>query len=144
MLTLEQAVTIQILHQQGKSIKAISRELGVSRNTVRKYLRQNTTPQYQRIQPRISILDPYKPYLLQRVNAAHPEWIPAVVLYQEILGLGYPGKIRILREYLATLKPVAKPEPIIRFETQPGQQMQVDFTTIRRNNTTLKASSHCV
>jgi transposase len=139
MLTLEQAVTIQILHQQGQSIKAISRELGVSRNTVRKYLRQNTTPQYQRIQPRISILDPYKPYLLQRVNAAHPEWIPAVVLYQEILRLGYPGKIRILREYLATLKPVAKPEPIIRFETQPGQQMQVDFTTIRRNNTTLKA-----
>ena len=43
MLTLEQAVTIQILHQQGKSIKAITRELGVSRNTVRKYLRQNTT-----------------------------------------------------------------------------------------------------
>ncbi|WP_407491443.1 helix-turn-helix domain-containing protein, partial [Acinetobacter baumannii] len=71
MLTLEQAVTIQILHQQGKSIKAITRELGVSRNTVRKYLQQNTTPQYQRIQPRISILDPYKPYLLQRVNAAH-------------------------------------------------------------------------
>ncbi|WP_257225671.1 MULTISPECIES: recombinase family protein [unclassified Acinetobacter] len=35
MLTLEQAVTIQILHQQGKSIKAISRELGVSRNTDR-------------------------------------------------------------------------------------------------------------
>ena len=68
MLTLEQAVTIQILHQQGKSIKAITRELGVSRNTVRKYLQQNTTPQYQRIQPRISILDPYKPYLLQRVN----------------------------------------------------------------------------
>ncbi len=139
MLTLEQAVTIQILHQQGKSIKAITRELGVSRNTVRKYLRQKETPQYRRTQPRTSILDPYKPYLLQRVNAAHPEWIPAVVLYQEILGLGYLGKIRILREYLATLKPVAKLEPVIRFETQPGQQMQVDFTTIRRNNTTLKA-----
>ena len=30
-------------------------------------------------------------------------------------------------------------KPVIRFETQPGQQMQVDFTTIRRNNTTLKA-----
>jgi hypothetical protein len=30
MLTLEQAVTIQILHQQGKSIKAITREMGVS------------------------------------------------------------------------------------------------------------------
>ncbi len=44
-----------------------------------------------------------------------------------------------MREYLATLKPVAKPEPIIRFETQPGQQMQVDFTMIRRHHTTLKA-----
>ncbi len=104
MLTLEQAVTIQILHQQGKSIKAISRELGVSRNTVRKYLRQNTTPQYQRIQPRISILDPYKPYLLQRVNAAHPEWIPAVVCStRKCQGWDIHGKIRILREYLATL-----------------------------------------
>ena len=30
-------------------------------------------------------------------------------------------------------------KPVIRFETQPGQQIQVDFTTIRRNNTTLKA-----
>src|SRR5690606_13071479 len=102
MLTLEQAVTIQILHQQGKSIKAISRELGVSRNTVRKYLQQNTTPQYQRIQPRISNLDPYKPYLLQPVHAAEPG-------------------------------------PLIRDETQPGQQMQVDFTTIRCINTCLKA-----
>ena len=54
MLTLEQAVTIQILHQQGKSIKAISRELRVSRNTVRKYLRQKETPQYRRTQPRTS------------------------------------------------------------------------------------------
>lgn len=89
----------------------------MSRNTVRKYLRQKETPQYRRTQPRTSILDPYKPYLLQCVNAAHPEWIPAAMLYQEILGLGYPGKIRILREYLATLKLVAKLEPVIRFET---------------------------
>jgi transposase len=139
MLTLEQAVTIQILHQQGLSIKAISRDLGVSRNTVRKYLRQKTTPQYRRTQPRTSILDPYKPYLLERVKAAHLEWIPAIVLYQEIVHKGYPGKVRILQDYLATLKPVTKPEPMIRFETQPGHQMQLDFTTIRRHHTTLKA-----
>ena len=46
MLTLEQAVTIQILHQQGLSIKGISRELG-GRNTVRKYLRHKETHQYR-------------------------------------------------------------------------------------------------
>ncbi|EHR3382731.1 helix-turn-helix domain-containing protein, partial [Salmonella enterica subsp. enterica serovar Infantis] len=55
MLTLEQAVTIQILHQQGQSIKAISRELGISRNTVRKYLRSQVTPKYQRTQSKVSI-----------------------------------------------------------------------------------------
>ncbi|EBH2700695.1 transposase, partial [Salmonella enterica] len=60
MLTLEQAVTIQILHQQGQSIKAISRELGISRNTVRKYLRSQVTPKYQRTQSKVSILEPYK------------------------------------------------------------------------------------
>ena len=27
---------------------------------------------------------------------------------------------------------MAKPEPLIRFETDPGRQMQVDFATIRR------------
>ncbi|EHN8993901.1 IS21-like element ISEc57 family transposase [Salmonella enterica subsp. enterica serovar Infantis] len=139
MLTLEQAVTIQILHQQGQSIKAISRELGISRNTVRKYLRSQVTPKYQRTQSKVSILEPYKPYLIKRVNAADPEWIPAAVLYQEILQKGYTGKIRTLQNYLNTLKPTKQPEPIKRFETQPGQQMQVDFTTIRRHHTTLKA-----
>ena len=47
------------------------------------------------LQPRISILDLYKPYFLERVNTPYPEWIPAVVLYQEILELGYLGKVRI-------------------------------------------------
>jgi transposase len=27
---------------------------------------------------------------------------------------------------------VAQPEPLIRFETEPGRQMQADFATIRR------------
>ena len=45
MLTLEQAVTIQILHQQGKSIKAITREMGVSgicQHSCHPYLNQAT------------------------------------------------------------------------------------------------------
>lgn len=39
MLTQEQAVEIQVLHRQGRSIAQIMRETGLSRNTVRKYLR---------------------------------------------------------------------------------------------------------
>ena len=39
MLGQDGFVDIQVLHRQGVSIKGIARELGVSRNTVRKYLR---------------------------------------------------------------------------------------------------------
>ena len=39
MHSLETVVEIKVLARQGKSIKAIARELGVSRNTVRRYLR---------------------------------------------------------------------------------------------------------
>ena len=39
MLGQEGFMEIQVMHRQGMSIKAIGRELGVSRNTVRKYLR---------------------------------------------------------------------------------------------------------
>jgi transposase len=54
------------------------------------------------------------------------------VLLREMRALGYPGGYSILKDHLATLRPVAKPEPLIRFETEPGRQMQADFATIRR------------
>jgi transposase len=44
MLTQEKAVEIRILARQGKSIRAIARELGISRNTVRRYLRDREVP----------------------------------------------------------------------------------------------------
>lgn len=71
-------------------------------------------------------------WLSERVKAAAQEWIPATVLLRELLALGYPGGISILKDHLATLRPVAAPEPLSRFETKPGRQMQADFATIRR------------
>ena len=131
-------MTINILSKQGLSIKAIVRETGVSRNTVRKVLRQDYPACYQR-KTRPSKLDPFKPYLQRRIAEAKPDWIPASVLYQEILAQGYTGKSRIVRSYLSSFKPTIKPDPVVRFETQPAQQMQVDFTTIYRGRETLKA-----
>lgn len=46
--------------------------------------------------------------------------------------LVYPGGYSILKDYLTTLRPVVKPEPLIRFETDPSRQMQADFAIIRR------------
>jgi transposase len=131
MLVAEEAVEIRVLSRQGKSIREIARTLEVSRNTVRRYVRGDGLPHYQR-ETRPSKLDDYKHYIAERVRAAAPEWIPATVLQRELRALGYTGGVSILKDHLATLKPVAKLEPLIRFETDPGRQMQADFATIRR------------
>jgi transposase len=131
MLAAEEAVEIRVLRRQGRSIREIARMLEVSRNTVRRYVRGGALPRYQR-EARTSKLDSYKHYIEERVKAARPEWIPATVLLRELRGLGYPGGITILKEHLARLRPVAKAEPVVRFETEPGRQMQCDFATIRR------------
>jgi transposase len=131
MLVAEQTVEIRVLSRQGKSIRAIARTLQVSRNTVRRYLRTQGLPRYRR-EARPTKLDSYKHYIDERVKAAAPEWIPAVVLFGELRRLGYDGGLTTLKLYLARLKPTPKAEPLIRFETEPGRQMQADFATIRR------------
>jgi transposase len=139
MLQLEGYVEIQVLKRQGKSIRAISAELGVARNTVRKYLRAERAPRSRSRPPRASKLDPFRPYLQERVRQAHPQWIPASVLQREILERGYTGKAAILRAYMGTLKPHAPADPVVRFETAPGEQLQVDWGEFRQGHEPLSA-----
>lgn len=139
MHSLETAVEIKVLARQGMTIKAIARQLGVSKNTVRKYLRSDHVPAYGPRAPRATKLDPFKAYLMERVEAARPDWIPATVLLREIKERGYSGEITQLKAYLATHKPQPKPEPLVRFETAPGEQMQVDFVVFRRGRDPLSA-----
>jgi transposase len=58
MLVAEEAVEIRV-GRQGKSIREIARMLDVSRNTVRRYLRVDGLPRYER-EARPSKLDPYQ------------------------------------------------------------------------------------
>jgi transposase len=74
MLVAEEAVEIRALSRQGKSIRDIARTLEVSRNTVRRYLRGEGLPHYER-ETRPGKLEPYKRYIAERVKAAAPEWI---------------------------------------------------------------------
>ena len=139
MLKEERVMKINILHRQGASIQGIARQLGVSRNTVRAYLRQDITPVYGPRPDRASKLDPYKPYIEQRPAAARPHWVPASAIGRELREQGYPGSIRSLRYYTATLKPVARPAPVVRFETRPGQQIQVDWSVFPPGRDSLPA-----
>ena len=60
------------------------------------------------------------------------------MLLREIAERGYDGGISQLKAWLAPMKRT-EPEPVVRFETPPGQQMQVDFTHVRRGRDPLIA-----
>jgi transposase len=138
MLTQEQAVEIRVMARRGEGIRQIARQLGCSRNTVRRYLREDEARRYGPRAPRATKLDAFKPYLLERIEQARPRWIPATVLLREIAARGYDGGISQLKAWLAPLKQV-EAEPVVRFETPAGQQMQADFTWIRKGRDPLVA-----
>lgn len=123
---------IKIMRKQGKSLRTIACELGCSVNTVRKYLEDGTAPAYQGRVKRESKVAPFATYLQQRVAAAAPDWIPATVLWREICAQGFDGSERTVRSFVATLRPVRTPDPLVRFETIAGDQMQVDWIEFRR------------
>ena len=124
--------------RRGVGIREMARDLGCSRNTVRRYLKDLNATRYRGRPPRPVKLDPFKPYLLERVAAATPDWIPAAVLYRELQERGYEGGLTQVKAFLVPHKRKA-PEPVVRFETEPGRQMQADFTTIRRGRQRLLA-----
>jgi len=94
MVGLEGALEIRVLHRHGKSIREIAREVGVSRNTVRRYLRDEEAARYKPRPPRRRKLDPFMGYIVERVHAAAPERIPASVLLIELRERGYAGGYR--------------------------------------------------
>ena len=122
---------IEILRRQGNSLRDIAVETGMAVNTVRKCLALG--PPHRKVrEPVVSKLAPFKSYLQGRVEAAKPDWIPATVLKREIEERGYKGGLRQVQDYLQKLRPAARPDPVVRFETEPGQQMQMDWIEFRK------------
>ena len=89
---------------QGKPIKAICRELKVSRKVVRKVLRSGATSfEYEReIQP-LPKIGPWKADLerILAANAAKPvrERLTLTRVFEELRGLGYQGGYDAVRRY---------------------------------------------
>src|SRR6185437_16046613 len=92
MLKAEEQMEIAVVEKHGDSIRAIARPMGVSRNTVRRYLRGGEQAVVRQASPkRAEKLDPFKGYVVDRLKAAAPDLIPASVLFREIKAGGYIG-----------------------------------------------------
>src|SRR5258708_24979638 len=84
------------------SLRKIGEELGLARNTVRKYFQQAPEPPMPTPRPlRESQLDPYEDYLLERWSQGERN---ATRLYREISARGYPGCAPMVRTYVAHLR----------------------------------------
>ncbi|NLE43745.1 MAG: IS21 family transposase [Chloroflexi bacterium] len=120
--------SIYELHGEGKSIRQIARLLQVSRNSVRKYLRAPGIPVAKSRPGRARVLEPYEGHLRQRLSEGVEN---AVVLLREIRALGYQGGYSTVKAYLQPLRR-AREEPLTtRYETEPGEQAQVDLGCFR-------------
>jgi len=124
VIRLEEWVDIVALHRQGVSIKAIARMLGISRNAVRRALKRGGPPVRAPQGRPPSKLEPFKPYLVDRL-AEFPE-LSAISLFEEVKALGYEGQISILKDFTRPYR-VRRKEPVVRFETPPGRQAQCDW-----------------
>lgn len=130
---------IHVLIAQGLSQREIARQLGVSRNTVARYATNEDLPQYKPREPRTTKLSAFHDYILQRIEDAKPDKIPSPAMLRELRELGYVGQLRSLQTFMSAHQPKLADDPIQRFETPPGHQMQCDFVVFRRGNDPLYA-----
>jgi transposase len=116
--------TIRELAVQGKPIRAIAKELGLARNTVRKYVRGGVEAQAR--PPRPSKLDPYKEQLRRWV--VEDQLYNCETLVRRLQATGYTGKTTVVKDFVRPLRPhAAGQRPVVRYETQPGEQLQFDW-----------------
>jgi transposase len=120
---MEDWAEVRRLHvSEGLSIKAIVRETGLARNTVRAALAADDPPRYRR-SPRGSKLDVVEP----QIRALLTEFpaMPASVVAERI---GWDRTSSILRERVAALRPLVAPvDPADRTVYVAGEIVQCDL-----------------
>jgi transposase len=109
----------------GVSIKELARRHGIDRNTVRRALRSDVPPVYQRAS--VSKLDPFKDEI-HRLLKADPK-LPGQRIRELIAPLGYSGGKTIVDDYLREVRPLFAPPPrtFQRTVYRPGEICQFDL-----------------
>ena len=115
---------IHRLRQEGLSKQRIATTLHLDRKTVSKALKD---PDHKRPPiNRDSKLDPFKEEV-QRLLEIDPK-ASAPVILQRIAAQGFDGSTTIVKDYLRQVRDrYQKKQAFIRFESLPGEQIQVDW-----------------
>lgn len=124
MISKEVYMDIRAMKRSGKSIRAIAKELGLHRSTVRKHLGSGDFPEYKKDKRKDSILAPYEQTIKDflEVDSYQATWI-----LDKLKNRGYAGGYDAVKRFVRTIKAQKSRLAYLRFETDPGQQAQFDW-----------------
>ncbi len=134
MIDQDAWASIRLLHlRQGKSKSWIARELGISRNTVSKYLKDCEAPKYRAAQPRGKpISDKWKEHVRKILeddrNAPRKQQHTAKRIYERlVLEHQFTGSYRTVRTMVADIKNKLGGSVSLPLQFVAGKDAQVDF-----------------
>jgi len=135
-MTPQEIQQIQELAAQGVGVRAIARRLGRDVKTIRRVLGRRGPKT-----PPPSLLEPFKARIQEKVQMGL--MVPRIL--REIRELGYRGSRTLLADHVRSLKgPLKKHRrPFRRFETPPGQEAQVDWSSYRVQIGGHERVAHC-
>lgn len=131
MISMEDWITIRNLKKRNPSLgtRKIAEIIGVSRNTVRRALRNDTYPNYQRKKKVYKQLEPFydfikDSYLLKKQRIS--------VIISNLRSKGYKGSdiavYRYIKDNFQELRRGMESKSYEPYETAPGEQMQYDWS----------------
>jgi len=130
------------LHGAGWRISAIADKVGLHRDTVRAYIQAPAFPERQPRSRQPSVLDPFKPYMLERWNAGCHT---GTTLLRDVVDLGYPGSASTVLASITQLRKAAGIPPMRRVGvsgvpiTDPTQRVpssrDLSWLVLRRGTT---------
>lgn len=91
---------VAALAQEGLGVRAIVRETGLARNTVRRWIRTGAAPTWRKGE-RARLTDAFLPYLVQRLDEGEGN---ATRLWREIKARGFVGQVMTVRARVAQLR----------------------------------------
>lgn len=117
---------LKALHAHGWSISQLAREFGLNWRTVKREVTSDGPRRYpERVKP--TALTPAQRAHVERRLAVCPT-IRGTDLHHELhRDYGYTGSYPSFARHLVSLRPSAVREPELRFETDPGVQVQADW-----------------
>jgi transposase len=119
------------MRAEGQSVSQISRTTGLDRKTVRSCVRKAEWIPYRRTPLAETLLSAHQAWLVDRAPAVN---YSARILFQELRAAhGYLGSYDTVRNAVRPLRTEAGAAALTqcRFETEPGEQAQVDWGQVR-------------